>query len=89
MVRNDMLKRAEVSQVFDCEATPSRKVLQEKIAAKNNAKTELTVVRKISTKFGVQKVEVTAHIYDDMKSLKAAEPLHALKKAGLVEAKKE
>jgi ribosomal protein S24E len=87
MVKNNMLKRDEITQVIACEATPSRKDLQQKVATKQGSKPELTVIKKINTKFGVKKVEVVAYIYDDMKSLKAAEPEHVQKRHGLIEAK--
>jgi small subunit ribosomal protein S24e len=83
MVKNNMLKREEITQVIACEATPSRKTLQEKIAAKQGSKPELTVIKNIKTQFGQKKVEVVAYIYDDMKSLLAAEPTHRKIKMGL------
>ena len=66
--KNETLNRDELVVAVSVEgATPSRKDLQVKIAAKANAKPELVVIDHIKTGFGNAGVEVTAYVYKSEK----------------------
>lgn len=72
-------KRATLEVVFKG-ATPTRAEIREAIAAKLKADKELTVVKHIYTRYGVEKAKVIAHIYSSKDDMKRFEEKGTLKK---------
>ncbi|MEX2682835.1 MAG: 30S ribosomal protein S24e [Candidatus Sigynarchaeota archaeon] len=73
---NPLLKRREISfMIIPDKGAPDRVEVKEKIAALQNAKFELTFVRKLNPRFGKRSLEGTAMIYDDEEAAKI-EPTH-------------
>lgn len=66
-------KRVKFEIEHHGQTTPSKNKVKEEIASKYNTKPELVSIRHIYTRFGVPKVKVIAHIYDDEKILKFLE----------------
>jgi small subunit ribosomal protein S24e len=69
--------------------TPSRKELQEKVAALNKVKPEMVVIKKIKTDNGSNNVEITAQVYTNEKTYKAIVPKSLAKKSGAKVAEKK
>jgi len=80
-VRNEVLKRREVvfTLTFDG-PTPSRKSIQEKLAAMLNKDENLLVLDSLKTRFGKMEVTGRARIYDDEESRKSTERDYLLKR---------
>ncbi|MCK8518746.1 30S ribosomal protein S24e [Methanoculleus sp. 7T] len=80
-MRNEVLNRRELAFTLTFDGpTPSRKSIQEKLAAMLNKNESLLVLDSLKTRFG--KMEVTGHarIYDDEESKKSTERGYLLKR---------
>lgn len=80
-VRNEVLNRRELvfTLTFDG-PTPSRKSIQEKLAAMMNKNENLLVLDSLKTRFGKMEVTGRARIYDDEESRKSTERDYLLKR---------
>lgn len=80
-VRNEVLNRRELvfTLTFDG-PTPSRKSIQEKLAAMLNKNENLLVLDSLKTRFGKMEVTGRARIYDDEESRKSTERDYLLKR---------
>lgn len=89
--KNELTKRVEAqcSVTHSSGATPSRKDLQVKIAAKLDTKPELVVVKKIDSQFGSAQSSVVAYAYDTTDEMVAMEPKYVVEKNKYEEAKPE
>lgn len=80
-MRNEVLNRRELAFTLTFDGpTPSRKSIQDKLAAMLNKNESLLVLDSLKTRFG--KMEVTGHarIYDDEESKKTTERGYLLKR---------
>lgn len=83
-VRNEVLNRREVEFTLTFDGpTPSRKSIQEKLAAMLNKDENLLVLDSLKTQFGRMRVTGNARIYDDEVSKKSTEKDHLLKRGEL------
>ena len=80
-VRNEVLNRRELvfTLTFDG-PTPSRKSIQEKLAAILNKNENLLVLDSLKTRFGKMEVAGRARVYDDEESKKSTERDYRLKR---------
>jgi len=80
-VRNEVLNRRELvfTLTFDG-PTPSRKSIQEKLAAMLNKDENLLVLDSLKTRFGKMEATGRARIYDDEESRKSTERDYLLKR---------
>ena len=78
-------KRVTLEITFEG-ATPSREKIREVVAAKLKSDKDLTVIKHIYTRYGVEKCKVIAHIYSNKEDIRKYEEKGVLKKH---EAKKE
>ncbi len=80
-VRNEVLSRREVgfNLTFDG-PTPSRKSIQEKLAAMLNKNVNLVVLDLERTRFGAMELAGRARIYDDEETKKSTERAYLLKR---------
>jgi ribosomal protein S24E len=80
-VRNELLKRVEITAEFTNEdATPSRAVIQEKVAILADGTPELTVINTINTAFGHANGTISAFIYDSEDDKVKASPKYVVEK---------
>jgi small subunit ribosomal protein S24e len=80
-VRNELLNRREVSFTLTVDGpTPSRKSIQEKLAALQNKDVNLLVLDLERTRFGKMELLGRARIYDDGDSKKSTEREYLLKR---------
>jgi len=83
--RNELLKRVEiVADITNEGATPSRSVVQEKIAILADGTPELTVIDTINTSFGSANGTVKAFIYDSESDKVDASPKYVVEKNKVV-----
>lgn len=71
------LKRTEYTGVirYTQKVTPARKDVASSLATQMKTKPELVIVRSITPVFGHAHSRITAYVYDDEKSMNAAEHL--------------
>jgi len=87
---NPLLGRKEIKAVVSFNgATPNRKEIKETICGKVGANPDLTVVREVKGEFGMKRVSVTAHVYENADKLKSVEPEHIKKREGVGQEKPE
>jgi len=80
-VRNEVLKRRELEFVLTFEGpTPSRKSIQEKLAALQNKNENLIVLDLERTRFGKMELVGRARIYDDEETKISTERKYLLKR---------
>jgi small subunit ribosomal protein S24e len=80
-VRDELLNRREVSFTLTFDGpTPSRKSIQEKLAALQNKDVNLLVLDLERTRFGKMELLGRARIYDDGDSKKSTEREYLLKR---------
>ncbi len=80
-MRNELLNRRELSFTLTYEgATPSRKIILEKIAALQNQKENLVVIDSLKTRFGKMEATGVARIYDNEESKLQTERDYLLKR---------
>jgi ribosomal protein S24E len=72
-------KRITCISTFEKE-TPSRVVINEKIAAKLGVSPNLVVTRHIYNKFGERSAKIIAHVYSNLEDLKINEDENLVKK---------
>ncbi len=88
-----LLGRKEVeAEVHFTGATPTRKDIKETICGKIGANRDLAVLREVHNEYGMRRVTVLLHIYENEEKLRSIEPAHMVKKEGLekkAEEKKE
>lgn len=78
---NKLLQRTEVTATMLFEGTtPSRKDVQQAIAAQTKAKEPLVIITKINTAFGNSKAIVNANIYQDEKIMLKSERKNLVEK---------
>ncbi len=71
---NPLLKRKEISfDVSEFKGTPSRKELKEHIVKSAHVKEELVVIGRLVHGFGKKTLTGTAHVYEDLATLKKFE----------------
>ena len=69
--------------------TPSRKEIRDLVATKVKANKELTVIKHVYPRYGVQKARIIAHIYDTKEEMVVNETEGLLKKHAKAENKEE
>jgi len=80
-VRNEVLSRRELEFTLTFDGpTPSRKSIQEKLAALQNKDASLLVLDLERTRFGKMELLGRARIYDDEETKKATEREYLLKR---------
>jgi small subunit ribosomal protein S24e len=80
-VRNELLNRRELSFTLTFDGpTPSRKSIQEKLAAMLNKNENLLVLDLERTRYGAMELVGRARIYDDEESKKSTEKAYLLKR---------
>jgi small subunit ribosomal protein S24e len=80
-VRNELLNRRELDFTLTFDGpTPSRKSIQEKLAALQNKDENLLVLDLERTRFGKMELLGRARIYDDEESKKSTEREYLLKR---------
>lgn len=85
---NKLVRRREMKIIIEHPGagTPSRKEIAEKVRVLLNLpEQQVLIVRKILTEYGLGRSSVLVHIYDEAERAKRFEPVHLLKKHGLVE----
>ncbi|MHA2028286.1 MAG: 30S ribosomal protein S24e [Candidatus Kariarchaeaceae archaeon] len=84
---NGVLNREEIvfTITYDGENTPSREVVASKLAAIVNSDKDRTILKKISTQFGVHEAIGYANLYPSKDDAFKTEPKHILKRNGLIE----
>lgn len=83
---NKLLDRKELEAFVHFDgATPARGEIKSAICGKVGANPELVVLRSVANEFGLKRVRVSAHVYEDMGALKKNEPLFIQKREGLVQ----
>lgn len=83
---NKLLDRKEVEAFVHFDgATPPRKEIKSAICGKIGANPELVVLRSVASEFGIKRVRVSAHIYENADVLKRNEPEYITKREGMVE----
>jgi small subunit ribosomal protein S24e len=79
--KNELLSRREISFTLTFEgATPSRKSIQEKLAALLNKNENLMVLDSLKTSFGKMEVTGVARVYDSEETLQKTEHEYLLKR---------
>lgn len=79
--RNELLNRRELAFTLTYEgATPSRKIILEKIAALQNKNENLVVIDSLKTRFGKMEATGVARIYDSEESKLQTERDYLLKR---------
>ncbi|RXE56649.1 30S ribosomal protein S24 [Methanoculleus taiwanensis] len=79
--RNELLNRRELAFTLTYEgATPSRKIILEKIAALQNKNENLVVIDSLKTRFGKMEATGVARIYDSEESKLQTEREYLLKR---------
>ena len=83
---NPLLRRKEIrAEILHSGApTPKRDAVRARAAALLNTDLEKVILVSINSKFGLGASEVRFHVYDDPNAVQI-EPLHILKRNGLVE----
>jgi len=80
-VRNEVLSRRELTFTLTFDGpTPSRKSIQEKLAAMLNKNENLVVLDLERTRFGAMELSGSARIYDDEERKKSTERGYLLKR---------
>lgn len=84
---NPLLNREELifTITHESEHTPSREAVASKLAAIVNADKDRTILKKITTQFGVQEAIGYANLYPSKEDAINMEPKHILKRNGLIE----
>ncbi|MCE7736254.1 MAG: 30S ribosomal protein S24e [Candidatus Heimdallarchaeota archaeon] len=84
---NPLLKREEITFTIthEGENTPSREVVASKLAAMINADKDRTILKKISTQFGVHEAVGYANLYPSKEDALEIEAKHILIRNGLIE----
>ena len=79
---NTLLNRREVSfeVSYQGEATPNRISVRSKLSAIINEEANLTVIRRIENKFGLQKSVGVAYVYPDLETRDKIESKHIIKR---------
>lgn len=89
-IENPMLGRKEViADIAFKGPTAKRAELKTQIAGKIGANPELCILRKVTNRFGVNKVSVIMHVYEKAEKLKSVEPYYILVREGMAEKKKK
>lgn len=79
--KNELLNRRELDFAVKYEGpTPSRNDVRNKLAAMLNAPTDLLVIQRIKTEYGMQEGKGYAKLYEDADRMKAVELEHVLKR---------
>ena len=82
---NKLLNRKEIEAYVHFDgATPSRKEIKESISGKIGANPDLVVLCSVVNEFGVKRVRVSVHAYENEETLKKTEAEYMLKREGLV-----
>jgi small subunit ribosomal protein S24e len=78
---NPLLRRKEIyfRLKYDA-ATPSRRVVREKLAGLFNANSDVVVIEYMRPEFGKSEASCYARIYEDVEDLKSIEEDHILKR---------
>lgn len=83
---NKLLDRKEIDAVVYYKgATPNRKDLKQSVCGKIGANPDLVVLREVKSEYGVQRVGISAHVYQNAESMKKIEPVHILVRESMVE----
>jgi len=87
---NRLLERKEIeASVYFEGPTPQRKEMKSAICGKIGANPELVVLRSVVNEFGVKRVNVSAHVYENLDVLKKNEPRHIQVREGIIIETKE
>lgn len=81
-------KELEVFVHFDG-TTPARSDIKSTICGKIAANPDLVVLRKVANEFGLKRVRVSVHVYENAETLKTNEPEYVMKRDGMIEPAKE
>ena len=88
-VENKLLARKEVeAQLSYRGATPKRTEMREELAKKISCDPDLLVLREVKNEYGIQRVKVVAHAYENKEQLEKVEPEYIRKRDGLLGEKK-
>jgi ribosomal protein S24E len=74
-IRNDLLRREEISAGVNSEITPKTEEVKNMLAEKLSKDAKLIVIKKIKGRFGSKDFLIEAYIYDNSKELKRFESL--------------
>jgi small subunit ribosomal protein S24e len=87
---NKLLDRKEIeaSVHFDG-ATPPRSEIKSGICGKIGANPDLVVLREVKNEFGIKRVRVSVHVYEDAELMKNTEPEYIIKREGFAQEKTE
>ena len=69
--------------VFDIKfegATPSREIIRDAVAKKVNADRDLTIIKHVYNKYGMENAKVFAHVYDKKEDMMRIEESGTIKK---------
>jgi small subunit ribosomal protein S24e len=81
-----LLSRTDVQARVAYEgATPKREALRDSLASALKKPADQVIVRRITTEFGKQAVQVEASVYESKEMIEKFEPQHMKKRHGLVE----
>lgn len=83
-----LLEREEIRAISNDKVTPSMIKVQEELSNLLKKDKELIVVKKVNPKFGMQKCDITAYVYNSAESLKKFEPKKKEKKTKTAEKEK-
>lgn len=83
---NKLLDRKEIdATVHFSGPTPPRKEIKDAICGKIGANPDLVVLRSVQNEFGVKRVKVSAHVYENAEKMKSTEPEYIVKREGMGE----
>ncbi|MBN2477757.1 hypothetical protein JXB01_00525 [Candidatus Micrarchaeota archaeon] len=87
---NELLKRREIdAYVLFEEGTPARSEIKKAVCQKIGANPDLSVLREVKSEYGIKRVKVTVHVYEDMEHMKKLEAEYLLKRDKIIGEKKE
>jgi small subunit ribosomal protein S24e len=87
---NKLFQRKEVlAYVYFTGTTPKRSELKAEVANKVVANPDNCVVRCVENEFGMKRVKVALHVYEDVNQLKKFEPRYVLVREGLEQKKQK
>lgn len=79
-VKNDLLKRKEITAFLESEKNPGIVSVVKEIAEKFKAQEEVVVIKSLKGKFGAHRFEIHAFIYDSVQDKEKIEPKKKEKK---------
>lgn len=85
-VENKLLERQEIGAIimFDGK-TPTRKEIRTDLGGKLGANPDLIVLREVASEFGIKKLTIQAHLYENADLVKKREPNYILVRDGFAE----